>query len=210
MIAVHGCGLANVYPPENDKLFDLIAGSGACISALPLNYEPLGENFPPRNRIIAGLSLGTIVIEASFRSGSLITARMALENDREVMAVPGKIDSPLSRGSHQLIKQGASLVESVEDVIEQLGCITQDIKEHTSRAAEIASEKIDVPLFDVSELKLSDSEKEIYDCLTADPVHIEQLIAEADLSPGSINASLISLRLKGLIKQLPGNLFIRK
>ena len=208
-IAVQGCGLANIFPPENKKLFELIAESGACISELPLQYEPLAENFPPRNRIIAGLSLGTIVIEAPLNSGALITARVALDNNREVMAVPGKIDSPLSKGAHLLIKQGAKLVESVEDVMEALGYIGEQLQSHVSAAAVEASEKVETPLFDVSRLNLSDNEKAIYDCLDKEPLHTDQIIAETDLPAGSINAGLISLRLKGLIKQLPGNLFLR-
>jgi DNA processing protein len=209
-IAVQGCGLANVFPPENKKLFELIAESGACISELPLRYEPLSENFPPRNRIIAGLSLGTIVVEAGLRSGALITARAALENNREVMAVPGKIDSPLSKGAHQLIKQGAKLVESVEDVMEALGYIGEQLQEHVTAAAAKASENIETPLFDISQLKLSEDEKTIYDCLGKEPLHVDQIIEETDLAAGSINAALVSLRLKGLIKQLPGSLFLRR
>jgi len=208
-IAVQGCGLANIFPPENKKLFELIADSGACISELPLQYEPLAENFPPRNRIIAGLSLGTIVVEAALNSGALITAAAALENNREVMAVPGKIDSPLSRGAHQLIKQGAKLVESVEDVMEALGYIGERLQSHVTAAAAKASERIEKPLFDVSQLNLSGNEKTIYDCLGKEPLHIEQIIAGTNLTPGGINAGLISLRLKGLIKQLPGSLFLR-
>ena len=208
-IAVQGCGLANIYPPENKKLFEMIAESGACISELPLRYEPLSENFPPRNRIIAGLSLGTIVVEAGQRSGALITARAALENNREVMAVPGKIDSPLSKGPHQLIKQGAKLIESVEDIMEALGYIGQQLKSHVAAATIKASGKAEAPLFDTSQLNLSGSEKTIYDYLSKEPSHIDQLIAETDVAPGNINAGLISLRLKGLIKQLPGNLFLK-
>ena len=208
-IAVQGCGLANIFPPENKKLFELIAESGACISELPLGYEPLAENFPPRNRIIAGLSLGTIVIEAPLNSGALITARVALDNNREVMAVPGKIDSPLSKGAHRLIKDGAKLVESVEDIMEALGYIGEQLQSHVSAAAADASEKVETSLFDASQLNLSDNEKTIYDCLDKEPMHTDEIIAETNLPAGSINAGLISLRLKGLIKQLPGNLFLR-
>lgn len=208
-IAVQGCGLANIFPPENDKLFELITQSGACISELPLQYEPLSENFPPRNRIIAGLSLATIVVEASLRSGAMITATAALENNREVMAVPGKIDSPLSEGSHKLIKQGAKLIDSIEDVMETLGYIGEQLQAHATAAANEAIDQVESPLIDVNELNLSNTEKVIYDCLSAEAIHIDEIIVEADLAPGSINASLISLRLKGLIKQLPGNLFVR-
>jgi len=208
-IAVQGCGLLHFFPPENKRLFELIADSGACVSELPLKYEPLAENFPPRNRIIAGLSLGTIVVEAAPKSGALITASAALDNGREVMAVPGKIDSPLSKGAHQLIKQGAKLVESVEDVMEALGYIGEQLKSHTASAAAKASEMIEKPLFDVGNLNLSINEKTIYDCLSKEPLHIEQIIADTNLTPGGINASLISLQLKGLIKQLPGSLFMK-
>ena len=209
-IAVQGCGLANIFPPENKKLFELIAESGACISELPLRYEPLSENFPPRNRIIAGLSLGTIVVEAGLNSGALITARAALEYNREVMAVPGKIDSPLSKGAHQLIKQGAKLIESVEDVTEALGYIGEQLQDHVSAAAAKASETMERSLFDARNLKLSGDEKTTYDYLNKEPLHIEQIIADTELKAGSVNAALISLRLKGLIKQLPGSLFVKR
>jgi len=177
---------------------------------LPLDYEPLAVNFPPRNRIIAGLSLGTIVVEAELHSGALITANAAMDYNREVMAVPGKIDSPLSKGTHQLIKQGAKLIESIEDVMEALGYYGEQLTEHVGIATKKAEEIIEKPLFDLNQLNLSDDEKKIYSCLNKEPSHIEQIIAEADLTAGTVNAGLISLRLKGLIKQLPGSLFVKR
>lgn len=209
-IAVQGCGLANIFPPENARLFDLVSQSGACISELPLQYEPLSENFPPRNRIIAGLSLGTIVVEAGLRSGALITARTALESNREVMAVPGKIDSPMGKGPNQLIKQGAKLIESVEDVMEALGYVGEQLKDHTARAAGEAIARAEAPLFKTARLDLRGHEKQIYDSLGSEPLHTDQVIDQTDLPAGTVNASLMSLRLKGLIRQLPGNLFKRR
>jgi len=209
-IAVQGCGLSQIFPPENKRLFELIAQSGACVSELPLQYEPKSENFPPRNRIIAGLSLGTIVIEGPLRSGALITARAALDNNREVMAVPGKIDSPLSKGAHRLIKQGATLVESVEDVMEALGYVGEQLQGHVTEAVTAASQKMETPLFEGRQFKLTDDEKKVYDALGKEPLHIDQIIVDTDVPAGNVNAGLISLQLKGLIKQLPGNLFLRR
>jgi DNA processing protein len=209
-IAVQGCGLANIFPPENKQLFEKICANGACVSELPMEYEPLAENFPPRNRIIAGLSLATIVVEAMPRSGALISARAAMENGREVMAVPGRVDSPLSKGPHKLIKEGAKLVESVEDVIETLEFLQKDFAEHLTKAAKQAIEKAQMPLFDISKLNLTDIEKKIFDCLDSEPVHIEEIISQTEISAGKVNAALVSMRLKGIVKQLPGNYFCRK
>ena len=209
-LAVQGCGLSRVFPPENAKLFELISASGACISELPLRAEPLAENFPPRNRIIAGLSLGTLIIEASLRSGAMITAKAALESNREVMAMPGKVDSPLSQGPHQLIKQGAKLVENVEDIMEALGYIGEQLKDHTALTAREAVERVETPLFETTKFNLKGHEKTVYDALSKEPLHIDQIIADTNLPAGTVNASAVSLRLKGLIKQLPGNLFSKR
>ncbi len=209
-LAVQGCGLARIFPPENAKLFELISACGACISELPLQAEPLAEHFPPRNRIIAGLSLGTIVIEAGLRSGAMITAKTALESNREVMAVPGKIDSPLSQGPHQLIKQGAKLIESVEDVMEALGYIGEQLKEHTALTASEAAGKAEAPLFETTRFNLKGDEKTIYEAMGKEPLHLDQLIDDTNLPAGTVNAGVVSLRLKGLIKQLPGNLVAKR
>jgi DNA processing protein len=209
-LAVQGCGLSRVFPPENAKLFALISASGACISELPLRAEPLAENFPPRNRIIAGLSLGTIVVEASLRSGAMITAQAALESNREVMAVPGKVDSPLSQGPHRLIKQGAKLIETVEDVMEALGYIGEQLKDHTALTAKETTESMEMPLVETVKFNLKGHEKTVYEGMGKEPLHIDQLIADTGLPAGTVNASVVSLRLKGLIKQLPGNLFTRR
>jgi DNA processing protein len=177
---------------------------------LPLRSEPLAINFPPRNRIIAGLSLGTIVIEAGFRSGAMITAEAATSYNREVMAVPGKIDSPMNKGAHYLIKQGAKLVESIEDVMEALGYYGEQLKEHAAKDASEAENKLEQPLFNASQLNLTEDEKTIYKCLNKEPIHLEQIIADTNLNTGGVSGGLISLQLKGLVKQLPGSLFIRK
>ncbi|MHC4293168.1 MAG: DNA-processing protein DprA [Planctomycetota bacterium] len=209
-IAVQGCGLANIFPPENKKLFQMIAESGACISELPLQYEPLSENFPSRNRIIAGLSLGTIVIEAGLRSGALITAHAALTNNREVMAVPGKIDSPMSKGTNSLIKAGAKLIDSVDDIVESLGYIGQQLKEHVTASVEETENSKDISQIEAKELKLSGDERKIYDSIKTEAIHIEEVIQRTGLGAGKVNAGVVALRLKGLIRVLPGNHFKSK
>ncbi len=209
-IAVQGCGLGHVFPPENKALFAQTAENGAVISELPLGYEPLSENFPGRNRIIAGLSMGTLVIEASLKSGALITAQATLENNREVMAVPGPIDNPACAGAHKLIKQGARLIDSIEEIMDALGCIGQDLKAGAAAAAKTAEQATQKTLFDVSDLNLSDSEHAVYGCFDGRPLHLEELIARTDLPAGTIYAATVSLQLKGLLKQLAGNMFVRR
>lgn len=209
-LAVQGCGLGHVFPPENRKLFEKIAESGAVFSELPLNYEPLSENFPGRNRIIAGLSMGVLVVEAAPRSGALITAKAALEYNREVMAVPGRIDSPVSKGPHELIRQGARLVDSVEDIMDTLGVIGRGLKPHVSDSAQQTQHDVEAPLFDPARLALSKPEEQVLAQLNSQPLHTDEIIDALDLPAGAVHAALISLQLKALIKQLPGNLYIRK
>ncbi len=209
-IAVQGCGLSNIFPPENETLFAQIAENGAVISELPLTYEPLSENFPARNRIIAGLSMGVLVVEATYRSGALISAQAALENDREVLAVPGRVDSPTSAGCHKLLKQGARLVENIEDIMDSLGHVGDGLKEYAEDAAGRATQNAQGSLFDLSRLNLTDDEEAVLAILDGEPVHLEELIAGTRLPAGKVNATVISLQLKGLIKQLPGNMFVKR
>ena len=210
-LAIQGCGLSKVFPSENRKLFEKIPESGACISELALDADPKPENFPARNRIIAGLSLATLVIEASERSGAMITARLALDYNRDVMAVPGKIDSPLNSGSHKLIKQGARLVDCIDDVMDALGQIGTELREHAVKRSEQAENKVQIFIFDVDKLNLSRDEKLIYRTLqVGEPIHIEEIIGKTNVAVGAVNAGLISLRLKGLVRQLPGNCFVKK
>jgi len=207
-VAVQGCGLANVFPSENKDLFDRISENGCCISELALRCEPLAPNFPPRNRIIAGMSLGTLVVEAASRSGALITARMAMEDNRQVMAVPGKIDSPMSEGPNKLIKEGAALIESVEDILEAIGFVGQRLKQHVADSVENSEKKLNNSQ-PVAKLNLNDNEIAIFATLSKNPLHVEQIIADTGLKAGKVNASLISLRLKGMIKQQAGNFYFK-
>jgi DNA processing protein len=209
-IAVLGCGLCHIYPDENASLHDRIIENGAVISELPMNIEPKSENFPARNRIIAALSMATMIVEAGYNSGAMITAKYALEMDREVMAVPGRIDSPLARGPHSLIKQGAKLIENIEDVMDELGSVGGEIKDVVVESSQSAHRQKEAPLFDISKISLTDHEQQVYDLLSSQEIHCDQIIETCELPVGKVNASLMSLRLKGVIKQLPGNFFKKR
>ncbi len=184
-IAVIGTGLDKVYPAANRELAHRLAGGGAIVSEFPLGTPPLAANFPRRNRIISGMSLGCLVVEASLQSGSLITARMALEQGREVFAIPGSIHSPHAKGCHALIKQGAKLVENANDILDELGW-------KTAFAAPSAS--VEHPLFAH---------------LGFDPLDLESLAQRSGLTIAELSAILLQLELEGLVANLPGGLYQR-
>ena len=197
-IAVLGSGLENIYPRENRPLADKIRQNGAVLSEFPLDSKPLGFHFPIRNRVISGLSRALIVIEAAPKSGSLISAKLALEQNREVLAVPGNITSDKSRGTNWLIQSGAKLVMSVQDVLEELPPeVLEDIP------ASKMSPKTPV--------KLSADEKEVYNLLPEDKAsHIEDIVSASGRSVSEVLTLLLGLELNDLVRQLPGKYFQRK
>jgi len=195
-IAVLGSGLDIIYPPENKKLYEYISNQGAVISELPLGTAPDSLNFPKRNRVISGLSLGVAVIQASDKSGSLITASFALEQNREVFAVPGNIGNRLSRGTNKLIKQGAKLVESVEDILIEIGALRKLGQEQS----------LDKSISSTSN-KLSEDERLIYSVLKDGPLHVDEIIKLTGLDPARALSALLSLEIGDLLIQLPGKIF---
>ncbi len=193
-IAVLGCGVDIVYPPENRRLFGEIVCNGAVISEFPISTPPEGINFPRRNRIISGLSLGVVVVQADSRSGSLITARLALEQNRDVFAVPGNVGTAGSRGTNRLIKQGAKLIESAEDILEEV----------LPRFQHRGLEPEDRELF------LEEEEERVFCLLEDEPVHIDSIIAQTRMSASHVSTILLQLELKGLVQQLSGKRFIKR
>ncbi len=196
-IAVLGCGIDVAYPPENKGLMEEIgrSGRGAVVTENPFGTQPESGYFPSRNRIISGLSRGTVIIEAAEDSGSLITAKYALEQGRKLYAVPGNIVSLTSKGTNSLIKQGATLVESADDVLRDLGMQ----KQGTGQG----------PLFQPAPA-LTQEENTVFCCLTHEPKHIDIIMTESRAHAGKLGGVLINLELKGLAKQLPGKYFVRE
>jgi DNA processing protein len=198
-IAVLASGVLNVYPPENQELAEQIAAHGAVISESPPRFEPLAGMFPQRNRIISGLSLGVVVVEASTRSGALITARHAMEQGRDVFAVPGPVTSRMSHGCHRLIRDGAKLVETVDDVLEELGPLV------AAAPAQADGREIHHP----AELALNDLERQVLAAIPEQPATIDAVIAASGLLAPQVLATLSVLEMRRLIRRLSGNLIIR-
>lgn len=192
-IAVLGNGLDIIYPAENRKFLDDFAKQGLFVSEYPFGTKPDAGNFPKRNRIISGLSLGVLITEAGAKSGALLTAMYALDQNREVFAVPGSVTSAKSVGTNNLIKQGAKLVQGIND-------ITSDLSGQLSFTSNQTTEP---------EPKLSEKEKSIYDLLNNDPMHIDQLAIKAEISTTEVLTTLLSLELNGVIRQMAGKMFIR-
>jgi len=200
-IGVLGTGIDVCYPKENKKLYERVLERGAFVSEFPLRTHPAPENFPIRNRIVAGMPLGVVVIEGAQYSGSLITARLAMEFGREVFGVPGNVTQPVSFAPNQLIKQGAKLVTCAEDVIEELPTPV--------RAALVKAEK---PEAEQRNLLVQDaltaSEKKLYGLLSVDePRHIDDIVERSGLNSSEVLATLFDLEMKGLVRQLPGKQF---
>ncbi len=193
-IAVLGCGIDVVYPPENKGLLEQISRTGAIVTENPFGTKPEAGYFPARNRIISGLSCGTVIVEATTDSGSLITANYALEQGRKLFAVPGNVGSPNSRGTNSLIKGGAVLVEGAGDILRELG-----IRDKGTR------QKSSLPL-----PALAPEEEAILRHITNEPRHIDVIMNESRMAAGRLSGVLTTLELKGLVKQLPGKYFVRE
>ncbi len=201
-IAVLGCGLDRIYPPENAALARQVVARGALVSELPAGTAPIKQHFPRRNRLISGLSVGTLVVEAALRSGSLITARLAADQGREVFAIPGSIHSPLSRGCHRLIRQGAKLVETADDIFTELGALLAGLRP-ASRAEEPDAQQD-------SRCALDKDYEILLDALGFEPAAIDDLVARTGLEAGAVSSMLLILELEGRIAQQPGGSFCRR
>ena len=230
-VAVFGCGLSIMYPETNQALAAEIIKSGALVSEFPMTMPPRGANFPRRNRVISGLTLGTLVVEASDRSGSLITARHAADQGREVFAVPGQIFSNVSRGTHSLINQGATLINSVDDILDALpqdytGILRQEPatrqptpgpdrgskrSDKTTRPQSVEAKSTPASQSNTqAELDLTPDEQAVLATMDASSIHIDQIARDTELPIGKVSSLLVMLELKGIVQQLPGKQFEKK
>jgi DNA processing protein len=207
-IAVMGCGIDVIYPLDNRKLHGEIVSNGAVVTEFPFGTEPDRPHFPARNRIISGMSLGVLIVEAGEKSGSLITARCALEQGREVFAVPGSIDLPGSRGTNSLLRQGAKLVECVEDILEE---ILPQLEHPPAVPHRAASGPVSLPAAHAPQAAgreaLTEKESRLLGFITEKPLDADTIINRSGLAAAEVLAILLSLELKGHVLQLPGKLF---
>ena len=199
-VAVLGTGINLVFPPENADLFERIAANGAVITQFPFNRPADKQSFPIRNRIVAGMTLGTVVVEANLSSGALITANMAVEAGRQVFAVPGRIDSPRSKGCHDLIKKGAKLCEGAEDILSEFEYLFP-----ASNKPAALNEDGTLP-----GITLSENEQKAYDAVReGDESSIDEVIRRSGLPSSAVSVALLGLEMKRLVRQLPGKMFLR-
>jgi DNA processing protein len=198
-VAILGTGINLIFPPENAELFARVAENGAVLTQFPFNRNGDRQSFAIRNRIIAGMTLGTVVVEADLHSGALITSNFATEYGRQVFAVPGRIDSPRSKGCHDLIKKGAKLCEGAEDILSEFEYLFPGSNRPPS-----PGETGVLPA-----LELSANEQQVYDALDAEERSIDELIRKSGLPSSAVSVALLSLEMKRAVKQLPGKLFVR-
>ncbi len=192
-------GLASVYPPEHEDLARALVEAGGLLSEMPMRQAPLAGLFTQRNRIISGISLGVVVVEAAPRSGSLSTAKHAVEQNREVFAVPGPVDSLASRGCHRLIRDGARLVETVDDILEELGPLVKEVR----------TDPAEPPVRHPAELSLTDLERSLLGQLDDTPTAVNELIVRTKLTASQVMATLSVLEMKRLVRRMAGHRFVR-
>ena len=198
-IVVIGNGLNIVYPAENRELFERAVQNGAVISQFPFNRKADKQTFPIRNRIVAAMTLGTVVVEANLTSGALITANMAIDYNKQIFAVPGRIDSPRSKGCHELIKNGAKLCEGIEDILSEFEYLfPKPVKQTNPDGSKTPPA-----------MTLSAQEQQVYDALAESEMSIDEVIRQSGLPASAVSVSLFSLELKRLVRQLPGKLYLK-
>lgn len=198
-LAVLASGVLNVYPPEHEKLAAEVIAHGALLSESPPRAEPLGGMFPQRNRLISGLCLGAIIVEAGQRSGALITARHAMEQGREVFAVPGRVDSRTALGCHRLIRDGAKLVETADDVLEELGPLVEATPREDGQI-----------IHHPAELQLNDLEQKVLSAIGSEPTSIDQIVADSGLPVPRVLSTISVLEMRHLVRRLSGTTVVRK